>query len=96
MEIEEQRIRKALEVVANGGSWDYAPVSGGLVVFNTDGERVKEGVDITTFLALREKSYIAMSDRETLVNWHPIFRPSLGNPVNIYRITEKGKEFLRN
>ena len=95
MEVDENKLRKGLEPIAEGGSWDYAPVAGGIIGLNSKQERIEEGIDIQTFLALREKGFIDMSEKDTKYNWHPVFRPSFRNPVNIYKITDKGKKYLR-
>ena len=95
MATDEKILMKGLASIADGGSLDYAPVSGGIIGLDSHGERIQEGADIVTFLALREKGFIDMSDNDTNYHWHPIFSPSFRSPVNIYKITEKGKEYLK-
>ena len=96
MEVSESEIRKGLEPIAEGGSWDYSPVSGGIVIFNKKGEIVEQKTEIQTFLSLRAKGFIDMKQEDTKYNWHPIFRPSFQNPVDIYKITPKGLDYLKS
>lgn len=97
MKVDEQNIRKALETIRNGGSYDYAPVKGGIVVFNQAGQRVEKLEDIrldeiNLFLNLRKRGFI--DSNQSLHHSHPIFHPSHSNPVEVYRITKEGKEYL--
>lgn len=89
---ENPKTRQILEMLAGGGSCDYQPVQGGVLVFNSD-KKAYEGVDIETFLELREQGLI--SKQRTSHNWHPFFRPSFQNPIDIYGITKKGREYLK-
>ncbi len=91
---DETNIRKVLEILATGVTCDYQLVRGGVVMILDERAQKSEGVDISTFLALRKEGYIDMDPKDTLNSWHPVFRPSFQNPVNLYNITSKGKEYL--
>ena len=90
MEPNEKTIRHVLEKLADGVTCDYASVQGGVVMILDKSK--SEGVDITTFLSLRNQGLI--SKQRTRHNWHPIFRPSYCNPIDIYGITDAGRDYL--
>ncbi|MBS3089715.1 hypothetical protein J4461_02420 [Candidatus Pacearchaeota archaeon] len=94
METEETKMKHVLENLAKGATCDYQPVRGGVIMILSVSEQKSEGVDISTFLKLRDRGYIDMKPEETKHNYHPIFRPSFQNPIDIYRITDQGKAYL--
>ena len=93
---DKEKIKHVLDFLANGRTCDYAPVQGGVLIIIDNRKQMWESVDIETFLELRNSKYIDMNPKETLHIWHPIFRPSFQNPINIYRITEKGRNYLKS
>ena len=96
MKVDEQILRKGLELVAKGGSWDWDAARGGLVIMDDKGKAVtdKELVNIETFLALRDGGYISSSESDMRYHAHPVFHPSFRFPVRVHKITEKGERYL--
>ncbi len=91
MAVDDQDLKRVLELLEAGGTCDYQPVQGGVLVFDSE-KKAYEGVDIETFIALTEKDLI--SQNKTLNQWHPVWRPSFQNPIYIYEISDTGKAYL--
>ena len=91
MKADEQQLKHVLKMLAGGATCDYQPVKGGVLVLDS-ARNTHEGVAVETFLALREQGLI--SKQRTSHNWHPIFKPSFQNPIDLYEITDTGKEYL--
>ncbi len=83
-------IKQVLEVLASGGSYDYAPILGDVMLFDGKGGRVERGVDMANFLELREKCLISMGG--SMRQGHLVF-PSNAR-VDFYGITNQGREYL--
>lgn len=91
MTADKQQMKHVLQMLAGGATCDYQPVQGGVLVLDST-EQTHEGVAIETFLELKQQGLI--SKQRTTHNWHPIFRPSFQNPIDLYGITDVGREYL--
>lgn len=91
MENDNQKIRHVLEMLASGRTCDYAPVQGSAVMLLDDCSKF-ESIDVGIVRVLRDQELISIET--TLTNWHPFFHPSFQNPVYIYEISDKGREYL--
>ncbi len=91
----EQKMLCVLQALRNGGRCAYAPNIGGVMLFNREGKREDNGIDISMFLKLREQSLIDVLDnvKDVMLQGHMIF-PS-NTRVDTYRITEAGREYLK-
>src|SRR3989338_1098309 len=89
----EQQFRHVLELLAGGRTCDYAPVQGGALMILDEQKQKSESLDIGTLLALRDQGLIS-KQRTSNNGVHPIFRSSFRNPVEIYEITNSGREYL--
>ena len=88
MPTDQQQMKHVLEMLAGGATCDYQPVKGGVLVSQSH-----EGVDVGTFLELKEQGLI--EKQRTDHTLHPIFRPSFQNPIDIYGITDEGRAYLK-
>ena len=87
-----QTTTRVLEILAGRGSCDYAPVHGGIMLFDGEGNRVKEGVDVNTFLDLRSDGLIHKT--ESMRQGHMVFPANV--QVDIYEITDEGRVYLES
>ncbi|MBI2632727.1 hypothetical protein HYW75_07010 [Candidatus Pacearchaeota archaeon] len=92
MKEDEQKMKHILENLARGVTCDYAPMQSGVLMLTSKEKQESEAVDIKTFFALRDQKLISL--KNTLRNWHPIFRPSMLAPIYVYEITDLGRKYL--
>ena len=89
-----QMIKDLLQILSSGANCDYAPVQGGILLFDKEGNRLLQNVDFPTFSALRDQGLVK-EVRKFEHGTHPIFHDSFRNPIFRYGISDKGNEYLK-
>lgn len=89
MKTDEQTIQRILDVLSHRGNCDYAPVRGGVMLFDGNGGEVEPGIDISTFFELQREGLIAMIS--SMRQGHMVFPRNVR--VDSYGITDKGREY---
>ncbi len=93
MERKNSKIEEILGILNEGGSCDYAYLQGGVLLFPKQCKQGQEQyIDISTFLSLRINGYIDKTGH--MRQGHMRFPAN--TPIDIYKITEKGKEYLKS